>query len=69
MTKLLAYPRIVDKNREALGQLDRKEKELQKEIETVRKQLDSNEKRAKELSALISEVLSKHFKGVVNISQ
>jgi len=69
VAKLLAYPRIVDKNKDALGQIDRKEKELQKEIDTVRKQLESNEKRAKELSALISEDLSRHFKGIVNITQ
>ena len=59
---------MVEKNREAVGSSEKKERELQKEIESVRKQVEVGERRVKELSQIISEELSAKLKATVKIS-
>jgi chaperonin cofactor prefoldin len=69
VNKLLQYPKLIDKNRDLIQALEKKERELLKELETVRKQVTEGDARVRELSSIIQSELSTKLKAIVKISQ
>lgn len=65
----MQYPKLVDRNKEMSVALEKKERELVKEIAAVKKQVDQGDQRVKELGAIIVSELSAKLKAVVKINQ
>ena len=68
VSRLLNYTKLCDKHRDAITSSERKERELLKEIEQVRKQIDEGEKRVRELTLVIQSELSTKLNAVVKVS-
>ena len=64
----MQYPRLCEKHRDTIISSEKKSRELVKEIDQAKKQIEEGESKVRELTLAIQNELSVKLKAVVKIS-
>ena len=61
--KLLTFPKLVEKYKDQILGLEKRDRELQKEVIDVKKQVEDGEKRVRDMAQVIQSELTNKIKG------